>query len=571
VIVFKKIRYKNFLSTGNTPIEINLSKSPTTLVIGKNGSGKSTLLDALCWALFNKPFRIIKKEQMINTINSSDCEVEIEFDVGTKQYRVKRSVKPNLFEIYENGILLNQDASSIDYQKYLEHNIMKLNYRSFIQVVILGSSSYEPFMKMKARYRRDVVEEILDVKVFTQMDLILRDQQGQLSKEVLEMRHKCDLIQTKYDTEIKHFNSLSELNTSGIDDKKAQLENHNKAKQEYTTKIENINKSIEEYKTELEGKEESDNKLKQLLKLETKIEQNIDTHNKSIKFFAENETCPVCTQAIDRSFREQKGEQLHKKCAELETGIKKLTDEINKVEDRINHFGAISQKLSDLYVDIAKVNTSLEELNNYSDRIHEEILQLENKQTDSKKIATDLQQLKDELETTKLEAEKITEQKKYVDVLREVLSDKGARGHIIKKYIPIINNLINEYLQAMDFFVSFHLDEEFNETVKSRHRDTFNYNSFSEGEKLRIDLALLFTWRTIAKMKNSVNTNLLILDEIFDSSLDQQGTDDFFKIVNKLKNENVFIISHKGDILFDKFTNILKFEKYQNFTRLENT
>ena len=256
MIIFKKIKYKNFLSTGNQPIEIELGKSPTTLIIGQNGSGKSTLLDALCWALFNKPFRIIKKEQMINTINSSDCEVEIEFDVGTKQYRVKRSVKPNLFEIYENGILLNQDASSIDYQKYLEQNIMKLNYRSFIQVVILGSSSYEPFMKMKARYRRDVVEEILDVKVFTQMDLILRDQQGQLSKEVLEIRHKGDLIQTKYETEMKHFKSLSELNTSGIDDKKAQLESHNKAKQEYITKIENINKSIEEYKTELEGKEE---------------------------------------------------------------------------------------------------------------------------------------------------------------------------------------------------------------------------------------------------------------------------------------------------------------------------
>ena len=571
MIIFKKIRYKNFLSTGNTPIEIDLGKSPTTLIIGQNGSGKSTLLDALCWALFNKPFRIIKKEQMINTINSSDCEVEIEFDVGTKQYRVKRSVKPNLFEIYENGILLNQDASSIDYQKYLEQNIMKLNYRSFIQVVILGSSSYEPFMKMKARYRRDVVEEILDVKVFTQMDLILRDQQGQLSKEVLEIRHKCDLIQQKYETESKHFKSLSELNTNDIADKIIQLDNHTKAKEEYTNKIKEIQSQIDEYNKELEGKEEADSKLKQLEKLETKIEQNLDTHNKSIKFFAENETCPVCTQAIDRSFREQKGEQLHKKCAELETGIKKLTSEINKVEDRISHFGAISKKLSDLYVDVAKVNTSLAELNSFSDRIHEEIQQLENKQTDSKNIAVDLQQLKEQLESTKLQSDKIINQKKYVDVLREVLSDKGARGHIIKKYVPIINNLINQYLQAMDFFVSFHLDEEFNETVKSRHRDTFNYNSFSEGEKLRIDLALLFTWRTIAKMKNSVNTNLLILDEIFDSSLDQQGTDDFFKIVNKLKNENIFIISHKGDILFDKFTNILKFEKYQNFTRLQNT
>jgi len=571
MIIFKKIKYKNFLSTGNQPIEIELGKSPTTLIIGQNGSGKSTLLDALCWALFNKPFRIIKKEQMINTINNSDCEVEIEFDVGTKQYRVKRSVKPNLFEIYENGQLLNQNASSIDYQKYLEHNIMKLNYRSFIQVVILGSSSYEPFMKMKARYRRDVVEEILDVKVFTQMDLILRDQQGQLSKEVLDVKHKCDLLETKYETEMKHFKSLSQLNTNDIDDKKLQLENLKISKQNYTIKIDNLNKSIEDYNTELEGKEEADNKLKQLLKLETKIEQNIDTSNKSIKFFAENDTCPVCTQSIDRSFREQKGEQLHKKCAELETGIKKLTSEIDKVEEKINNFGAISKKLSDLYVDIAKVNTSLEELNNYSDRIHQEILQLENKQTDSKQIATDLQQLKEELETCKLSTDKIVNQKKYVDILREVLSDKGARGHIIKKYVPIINNLINEHLQAMDFFVSFHLDEEFNETVKSRHRDTFNYNSFSEGEKLRIDLAILFTWRTIAKMKNSVNTNLLILDEIFDSSLDQQGTDDFFKIVNKLRNENVFIISHKGDILFDKFTNILKFEKYQNFTRLQNT
>ena len=571
MIIFKKIRYKNFLSTGNQPIEIDLSKSPTTLVIGQNGSGKSTMLDALCWALFNKPFRIIKKEQMINTINNSDCEVEIDFDVGTKQYKVKRSVKPNLFEIYENGQLLNQNASSIDYQKYLEHNIMKLNYRSFIQVVILGSSSYEPFMKMKARYRRDVVEEILDVKVFTQMDLILRDQQGQLSKEILDMRHKCDLIETKYETEMKHFKSLSDLNTNDIDDKKLQLEKQEKAKVDYTIKIDEINKKIDEYNNELKDKDQTDDKLKQLLKLETKIEHNIENNNNNLNFFTENTNCPTCTQEIDELFRYKKKDELIDKVATLNEGMKKLSNEISKVEERVSHFGNISKKLSDLYVDVAKVNTSLSELNSYSERIHKEILQLENKQTDSKKIATDLQQLKEELETTKKSTDSIITQKKYVDILREVLSDKGARGHIIKKYVPIINNLINDYLQAMDFFISFHLDEEFNETVKSRHRDTFNYNSFSEGEKLRIDLALLFTWRTIAKMKNSVNTNLLILDEIFDSSLDQQGTDDFFKIVNKLKNENVFIISHKGDILFDKFTNIIKFEKYKNFTRLQNT
>jgi DNA repair exonuclease SbcCD ATPase subunit len=571
VIVFKKIRYKNFLSTGNTPIEVDLRKAPTTLIIGQNGSGKSTLLDALCWALFNKPFRIIKKEQMINTINQQDCEVEIEFDVGTKQYKVKRGVKPNLFEIYCNEDLVNQNASNVDYQKYLEHNIMKLNYRSFIQVVILGSSSYEPFMKMKARYRRDVVEEILDVKVFTQMDLILRDQQGQLSKEILDVRHKCDLIETKYETEIKHFNTLSDLNTSDIDVKKEQLEKNNKANETYSLKVEELNKKIDSIKEELEGKEEADNKLKQLLKIETKIEHNLDSHKKNLDFFIHNDTCYTCTQPIDKDFKQTKINSEANKITELEDGIQKLSGEVTKIENKVNHFGAMSKKLSDLYVDIAKVNTSLTELNSYSNRIHEEILQLENKQTDSKKIATDLQQLKEELEQVKIQRDKVTNDKKYVDVLREVLSDKGARGHIIKKYIPIINGLINQFLQQMDFFVNFELDEEFNETIKSRFRDTFNYNSFSEGEKLRIDLALLFTWRTIAKMKNSVNTNLLILDEIFDSSLDAQGTDDFFKIINKLQNENIFIISHKGDIMFDKFTNIMKFEKYKNFTRLQQT
>ena len=305
--------------------------------------------------------------------------------------------------------------------------------------------------------------------------------------------------------------------------------------------------------------------------METKIEHNLHSHKKNLDFFQENDNCPTCTQKLEPEFRGEKIAYEKGKITVLEDGMQKLNGEVVKMEEKVNHFGAISKKLSDLYVDIAKVNTSLTELNSYSNRIHEEILQLENKQTDSKKIATDLQQLKDELEKTKIERDKITNEKKYVDVLREVLSDKGARGHIIKKYIPIINGLINQYLQAMDFFVSFHLDEEFNETVKSRHRDTFNYNSFSEGEKLRIDLALLFTWRTIAKMKNSVNTNLLILDEIFDSSLDTQGTDDFFKIISKLNNENVFIISHKGDIMFDKFTNILKFEKYKNFTRLQQT
>jgi len=571
MIIFKKIKWKNFLSTGNQFVEVDLTKSPTTLVIGKNGSGKSTLLDAITFVLFNRPFRIIKKEQIVNTINGGDALVEIDFSIGTKQYKVIRGVKPNIFEIYCDDELVNQNASSVDYQKVLERNIMKLSYRSFVQVVILGSSSYEPFMKMKSRYRKEAVEEILDIKVFSHMDWMLREQQGQLSKQVLDIRHKCDLIETKYETELKHFNAISDLNTNDIDDKKLQLEKHTKAKEEYTLKVDGINKQIDSFKEQLEDKEETDNKLKQLLKMETKIEHNLHNHKKNLEFFQENDNCPTCTQSLEEQFRGKKIAFEKGKIVTLEDGIKKLNEQITKMEEKVNHFGAISKKLSDLYVDVAKVNTSLEELNNYSEKIHQDILQLENKQTDSKKIAVDLQQLKEELETTKIELIKISEEKSYVDTIREILSEKGAKTKIIKKYLPIMNTLINQYLQAMDFFVSFQLDEEFNETVKSRHRDTFNYNSFSEGEKLRIDLALLFTWRTIAKMKNSANTNLLILDEIFDSSLDAQGTDDFFKIINKISNENIFIISHKGDIMFDKFTNILKFEKHQNFTQLQQT
>ena len=489
MIIFKKIKYKNFLSTGNTPIEVDLRKSPTTLIIGQNGSGKSTLLDALCWALFNKPFRIIKKEQMINTINQSDCEVEIDFDVGTKQYKVKRGVKPNLFEIYCNGQLIDQNASNIDYQKYLERNIMKLNYRSFIQVVILGSSLYEPFMKMKSRYRKEAVEEILDIKVFSHMDWMLRDQQVQLSKEILDVRHKCDLIETKYETELKHFNALSDLNTNDIDIKKEQLEKNNKANETYTLKVEELNKEIDSIKDELQDKEEVDNKLKQLLKMETKIEHNLHGHKKNLEFFQENDNCPTCTQKLEPEFRGEKIAYEKGKITVLEDGVKKLTEEVVKMEEKVNHFGAISKKLSDLYVDIAKVNTSLEQLNSYSNKIHEEILQLENKQTDSKKIATDLQQLKEELEQVKVQRDKVTNDKKYVDVLREVLSEKGAKTQIIRKFLPIMNTLINQYLQSMDLYVSFHLEEEFNETVKSRHRDPCGYNSCSAGERLWIDLA----------------------------------------------------------------------------------
>ena len=569
MITFRKIKWKNFLSTGNTPIEVNLDQAHTTLIIGKNGSGKSTLLDALCFGLFNKPFRMIKKEQMVNTINNSEAEIEVWFDVGLKSYRILRGIKPNRFEIYCDGEMINQNATTMDYQKYLEKNIMKLNYRSFIQVVILGSSSYEPFMKMKPRYRREVVEEILDIRVFGLMDLLLRSQQSDLQKKITEVRHHADLINTKYETEAKHLKSLQNEDTTTKTHKLSQLDKINKDSSNYSSNIQKLNEDIAVTQSKISDKEKVDTKVTQLNKLETKIEQNIDNHKKTLQFFQDNDTCPVCTQKIDEKFKIEKCNHETTTIQKLEEGLLKLTEELNQSYTKVTEFNTLSSKISDMNVEVAKINTSLEGLKRHSDEIDEEIRMLGDKSSDREKVQLELNKLKVSLGEAQVDLEKVLEEKSYVDVCREILNDKGAKAKIIQKYLPIMNTLVNQYLQAMDFFISFHLDEEFNETIKSRHRDSFNYNNFSEGEKMRIDLALLFTWRHIAKMKNSTNTNLLVLDEVFDSSLDGQGTDDFFKIIGKLSKENIFIISHKGDILFDKFTNIIKFEKTQNFTKLE--
>ena len=568
MITFKKIRYKNFLSTGNTPIEVDFSKSKTTLIVGTNGSGKSTLLDAICFVLFNKPFRLIKKDQMINTINLSDCIVEIDFIVGTVPYKVVRGIKPNKFEIYKNNKLINQDANNIDYQKYLEKTIMKLNYRSFIQVVMLGSSSYEPFMKMKPRYRREVVEEILDIRVFGLMDLNLRSQQSDLQKRLTDARHKVDILKTKHDTESQYLNTLKSKGDSFKEVKEKSLQQNETNKRVYEKKIEQLNVDLAVHNEKIKEKSSFDSKLVKLNKLESKISSNLENHKKTLDFFEKNDTCPTCTQPIDKDFKYEKCKTTKDKIDNLSTGLKELLSEITKTEERIKGFDNVSTKINDMRVDIAKINNSLENINYNSDAINEELKNFSS-ENDISSIENKLEVMKVDIDTSKQELDKIVEEKGYVDILREILNDTGAKAKIIKKYVPIMNNLINKYLQSMDFFVSFNLDEEFNETVKSRFRDNFNYNSFSEGEKMRIDLALLFTWRAIAKMKNSANTNLLILDEIFDSSLDGQGTDDFFKIIGTLKNENIFVISHKGDILFDKFKNIIKYEKYKNFTRLE--
>ncbi|MAG48968.1 hypothetical protein CMO86_04665, partial [Candidatus Woesearchaeota archaeon] len=499
MIHFKSISWQNFLSTGNTPIKIDLDRHPTNLIIGKNGSGKSTLLDALCFVLFNKPFRIIKKEQMVNTINDSGCVVEIEFSVGTKNYKVIRSVKPNKFEIYKDGELVNQDASTIDYQKYLERNIMKLNYRSFIQVVLLGSSSYEPFMKMKSRYRREAVEEILDVRVFTLMDYNLRDKQRDLGKSVSDLRHSCDLIEQKVALQGEHLKSLKTRIGDAEASYRSKIEQNQEADRQYRQDLQQLNEDIAKQQEIMKFKPEVDKKAKKLSKLESKIQNNLDTHKETLSFFETHDECPTCTQTISQDLKSKKVEEEKTTITKLESGLQDIMQEITKVESQITQMDAVSKKIQDMNISIAKINSSLEGIKKHSDDIE---LSTADGQ-DSDKLEQELNDLSEELKKQKEELDKLSTEKDYVDVLREILSDKGARAQIIKKYLPIMNQLINKYLQSMDFFVSFTLDEEFNETVKSRHRDTFSYNSFSEGEKMRIDLALLFTWRAIAKMKNS--------------------------------------------------------------------
>ena len=569
MIVFKKIKWKNFLSTGNQFLTIDLNKSASTLVIGENGSGKSTFLDALCFVLFNRPFRYIKKEQIINSINEKDCVTEVIFSIGKKDFKIRRGIKPNFFEIYCDDILLNQDASNIDYQKHLEQNILKLNYRSFVQVVILGSSSYEPFMRLRARYRREVVEEILDIKVFTQMALLLRIKNQELTKNVLEIKHKCDLLDEKYNLEKKHFETIKNKNENILSDKEHLLKQNEEDIKKYNAKLSEIDNELSYLKTSISDKPDVDVKVNKLQILEAKLETNILNHKTNLETLQESDVCPTCGQDIKQDVKEIKIAERNAKILKLETGLKDLISETLKAEQRVNKIGSISEKVSDLELNIAKINTSIDEINRFSNKVKIEIDEIKTSGVSSTDVYTSLDKLKQDLENTKIERDKIVEEKAIIDIAREIVNDTGAKTKIIEKYLPIMNQLINQYLQEMDFFINFELDDEFNETIKSRYRDYFVYNNFSEGEKMRIDLALLFSWRAVAKLKNSTNTNILILDEIFDSSLDGEGTEAFFKILNKtLQNENTFIISHKGDILFDKFTNIIKFEKYKNFARL---
>tara|TARA_A100001015_G_scaffold295944_1_gene375555 strand:+ start:5254 stop:6969 length:1716 start_codon:yes stop_codon:yes gene_type:complete len=569
LIIFKTVRYKNFLSTGQQFIEIQLNRAPATLVVGENGAGKSTMLDALCFGLFQRPFRNIKKDQLINSINEKDCIVEVEFTVGKKDYKIIRCIKPNKFEIWCNGDMLNQDAAVRDYQKHLEQQILKLNFRSFTQVVILGNASFVPFMQLKARYRRQVVEEILDIEIFSKMNLMFREKQKAQDEIIKQADFDYQLLDSKIDTQKKHIDEISKNNLESIDTKKLDIKKSETDIKNYQKDIDDTTAERAKLQKQILDEVAVNSRYKKLHTMEAKLENTCSKHKKDLKFFETYDDCPTCQQAIDKAFKSEMIDKKKSKVDEIESGMQQLEKEIVTTETRLKKINDTMILIREQELLINRFQTSINEIQKYIAKINREIEELSDEKFSSGIATGELTQLQENLTQADLDKKKFKEEKLYIDTARVLMQDTGIKTKIIKQYLPIMNQYINKNLADMDFFVNFTLDEEFNETIKSRHRDVFNYHSFSEGEKLRIDLAILFTWREIAKLKNSTNTNLLILDEIFDSSLDSAGTDEFMKILNStMDKENVFVISHKGDTLIDKFPRVMKFEKYKNFTRM---
>jgi len=569
MLQFRKVNYKNFLSTGNTPTEILLDKHNTTLVIGDNGSGKSTMLDALCFGLFGKAFRNIKKDQLVNSVNERDCKVEVFFDIGRQKFHIIRGIKPNRFEIYKNGKMLNQDASARDYQKHLENNILKLNYQSFTQVVILGSSSFVPFMQLTPRNRRDVVEEILDIKIFSMMNMILKTRIKFLKDDQKDIAHQFELTETQIDMAQRHIDRSKENTTANKKALEQTIAQNEIEIVTLNTQISLLMDKVEEWNDRVLPQQQKLNEDRtELNNIKYKLDHKSSKAREEITFFEENDNCPTCEQNIDEEFKKQAIQDRTDKMITSACTTSKLKEELSAMDNRLKEFVEIENANREYEVDVAKKTTSTNSIVSFNKQLRQQIEDFNKADAELAEEKAKLKTYKGQLKTIESRKEKLTEDNNYLLIARQLLNDSGIKTKIIKRYLPVMNKLINSYLSALEFPAQFNLDEEFNETIKSRYRDVFSYANFSEGEKMRIDLALLFTWRQIAKMKNSTNTNLLVLDEIFDSSLDYNGTDEFLKILNTLANENVFIISHKSDLSVDKFDHMIQFRKEQNFSKV---
>ena len=566
MISFSKVRYKNFLSTGNYFTEISLNTNPTTLIIGENGAGKSTFLDAITFGLFGKPFRNINKPQLVNSINDKDCVVEVEFSIASKQYKIVRGIKPNQFEIYCDGVLLNQDAKAKDYQDQLEKLILKMNYKSFTQIVILGSTNFTPFMQLSAADRRSVIEDLLDIQIFSAMNVVVKNKLNLYKSEATQLKIQIDATKGKIELHKKHLEELKRNTKDIVDAKKQEVTENNTALETLATESTAKDSQIDALLLQVSDEDVSNKKFTKLNQLEAKIEGNIHKLEKDIEFYSVNSTCPTCDQAINN--KEEKVHSCNSKITELGDGLKKLKDESDAVLQRINTIKSTQKELKTLEQDLVRINTSSKQIRNYVKKLEVEIDEIENRPAMSNEFKAQSKTLLNELQTYNDNRKTASESITNYDIISQLLKDGGIKSKIIKQYIPVINKLVNKYLASMDFFVNFNLDEEFKESIKSRHRDDFSYENFSEGEKKRIDLALLFTWRAVAKMKNSANTNLLIFDEVFDGSLDTNGTEEFLKLINMFSDANIFVISHKGDVLADKFKHTIKFGKVKNFSQM---
>ena len=569
MILFKKVRWKNLLSTGNIFTEIDLTKYNSTLIVGTNGSGKSTILDAISFALYNKPFRKINKPQLINSINGKDLVVEFEFVVGSNYYKIVRGIKPNRFEIYKNDILLNQDADSKDYQEVVEKQIIKMNHRTFSQVVVLGSSTYVPFMQLAAAARREVIEDLLDLQVFTTMNTLLKSKISVNQDSIKQAKYDSDLIDEKINIQNSYIDSLNK----DVQNKVA--ENNLKIQQtqaEIDTIVVNVTTKSNTIDDRLKQAANIDKLTKRMEKsviLKEKTIDRISKLNKEIKFFHDNDDCPTCKQGIQHEFKSEAITTKQTQLDEIQQNLTLLEQDYNTTVTEISKINVIQKEIQLIQQEVTRLQTEITSKKKFIKYLQDEIDALGSNTANvdaEKQKLKDLKKLKQEAEDKK---QKLLEDYEILQAASALLKDGGIKTRILRQYIPIINKLINKYLAAMDFFVQFEIDEQFNETIKSRFRDEFSYNSFSEGEKMRINLAVLFTWRAIAKMRNSAATNLLIMDEVFDSSLDSNGTDEFLKIIQTLTADtNTFIISHKTDQLFDKFHNVIKFEKTKNFSRI---
>jgi DNA repair exonuclease SbcCD ATPase subunit len=544
-----------------------LDYSPTTLIIGENGAGKSTILDALCFVLFNKPFRNISKSQLVNSVNGGGTVVEVEFNVNNKDVKVIRGIKPNKFEVWIGDTMINQDANARDYQKHLEQQILGLNYRSFTQVVILGSSTFVPFMQLSTKARREVVEDILDIKIFSLMNFLLKNKNKSLLEDIRDVEYKYDLTKEKVNLQEKFIEEVVNNKSVIIAENRQKVYDNNFTIDAKKDDVKALQDENDELAVDAEEHTKVEQKLKKLTQTEAALQNRKSEHERQIQFFQTNDECPSCEQPITESTKQTQIESRTTKIGDIENGIADLQRMESEEQDRLQLILNSLDNIRKNDVEKAKILSSIAELEKFNAKLEMDIQKYEEgKASDEDKAK--LSELKGQIKLIEEQKSKLNEDRFYIDVARNLLQDSGIKTKIVKQYLPIMNKLVNTYLSSMDFFVNFNIDENFNETIKSRFRDEFSYASFSEGEKMRIDLALLFTWRAIAKMKNSTNTNLLILDEIFDSSLDNAGTDDFLKILNTFDKQNVFVISHKQDMLFDKFRNIIQFKKEKNFSRM---